>query len=89
MQEQYDLIVSDVRMPELSGVELFLRLREKQPSMARKFIFVSGHVGDEKFDQEIRRCNVPLIAKPFTIAHLTAACLPLLRAARPGAISRH
>ena len=89
MQEQYDLIVSDVRMPELSGVELFLRLREKQPSMARKFIFVSGHVGDEKLDQEIRRCNVPLIAKPFTIAHLTAACLPLLRAARPGAISRH
>jgi signal transduction histidine kinase len=89
MQEQYDLIVSDVRMPELSGVELFLRLREEQPSMARKFIFVSGHVGDEKFDQEIRRCNVPLIAKPFTIAHLTAACLPLLQAARPGAISRH
>jgi len=85
-QQQYDLIVSDVRMPELSGVELFMRLREKQPFMARRFLFVSGYAGEEKLDHEIRCCNAPLVAKPFSIAALTAACLPLLKATRSGAV---
>ena len=86
-QQQYDLIVSDVRMPELSGVELFMRLREKQPSMARHFLFVSGYAGEEKLDSEIRCCNAPLIAKPFSIADLTAACLPLLKVTRSAVAS--
>jgi CheY-like chemotaxis protein len=83
MQDPYDLIVSDIRMPEMSGVELYLRLRELQPAAAGRFFFVSGRPGDEQFNQEIRRWNVPMVAKPFTMARLAAACLPFLRAARP------
>jgi len=87
MHDQYDLIVSDIRMPEMSGIELYLRLRELQPATAGRFFFVSGRAGDEQINQEIRRWNVPLVAKPFTMARLTAACLPFLKAARPAALS--
>ena len=50
MNDQYDLIVSDIRMPEMSGIELYLRLRELQPATAGRFFFVSGRAGDEQFN---------------------------------------
>lgn len=81
LRDHYDLIVSDIRMPELSGIELYLRLRELQPATAGRFIFVSGRSGDEQFNQEVKRWNVPLVAKPFTMARLTTVCMPFLRAA--------
>ncbi len=84
-QEHYDLVVSDICMPGMNGVELYLRLRELQPSMARRFLFVSGYAGDRKLDEQIRECDVPLVAKPFSIARLAGACLPFFRAARPAA----
>lgn len=85
--ENYDLIVSDVRMPEMNGVELYWRLRELHPPLAGRFLFVSGHAGDEQLEKEIRRCNVPLVAKPFTMADFAGACLPFLSGARPLALS--
>lgn len=85
MQESYDLIVSDIRMPEMNGMELYARLREFKPVLASRFLFVSGHAGDQKIDEEIRLCNVPLVEKPFTMARIIEACLPFLGAARPEA----
>jgi signal transduction histidine kinase/CheY-like chemotaxis protein len=77
----YDLIISDIRMPGISGLELYLRLRELQPVMAKRFLLVSGHAGDKQIDEEIRRWNIPLVTKPFTMTSLAGACIPFLRAA--------
>jgi len=82
----YDLVISDIRMPEMSGIELYLRLRELQPELAKRFLFVSG-AGDKQIDAEVKRWNVPLIAKPFTVTRLIEACLPFLRSAEKAALS--
>jgi two-component system NtrC family sensor kinase len=78
---RYTLIVSDVRMPEMNGTELFLWLREAQPASARRFVFVTGHAGEKHFEAEIAQWGVPVIAKPFTMAQLISVCAPFLESA--------
>ncbi len=75
---RYDLVISDVRMPEMNGTELYLWLREAQPATARAFVFITGHAGEKRFEAEIATWGVPVIAKPFTMAQLAAVCAPLL-----------
>ncbi len=42
--EKYDLIISDLRMPGLSGQELYARVRESDRPLAQRFIFSTGDV---------------------------------------------
>lgn len=76
----YAMVLSDIRMPVMSGTELYLRLRDVRPELSRRFIFVTGHPGDKQLEAEIAQWNVPVIAKPFTLARLSEACGPFLRA---------
>ncbi len=76
----FDLVLADIRMPEMSGTELYLRLRESRPELARRFVFVTGHPGENALAAEIAKWNVPLIAKPFTLAQMTEVCGPFLQA---------
>jgi CheY-like chemotaxis protein len=38
----FDVIVSDVSMPQMSGPELFVRVRERYPQLADRFLLLSG-----------------------------------------------
>jgi CheY-like chemotaxis protein len=38
----FDVIVSDVSMPQMSGPELFVRVRERYPHLAERFFLLSG-----------------------------------------------
>lgn len=77
---RYDLIVSDIRMPGMSGTELFLWLRDAQPATARRLIFVTGHSGEKELDEEIASWGVPVLMKPFTVERFYEHCLPFLAA---------
>lgn len=38
----FDVIVSDVSMPQMSGPELYVRVRERHPQLAERFLLLSG-----------------------------------------------
>jgi len=40
--ESFDAIFLDVRLPDISGQEVYARLAAEQPSMARRVVFVTG-----------------------------------------------
>ncbi len=66
-KNRYDIIVLDMKMPSMSGIDLKKRIEKTNPKM--KFIFVTGH-GSEK-DYEIL-CSEAFccIIKPFKIEML-------------------
>jgi signal transduction histidine kinase len=76
VENDYALVISDVRMPEMNGMEFFFHLRELRPELAKRLIFVTGHAGDKAMAEEIARCAVPVVAKPFTPRRLAEACAP-------------
>src|SRR5581483_43605 len=63
---RYALVLSDIRMPMMNGTELYLWLREAQPTTARRLVFVTGHAGEKYLEAEIAQWGTPVIAKPFT-----------------------
>jgi PAS domain S-box-containing protein len=60
---QFDLLLSDVVMPEISGAELSKRLCAKNPRM--KVLFMSGYIGDAVVRQGIQEKEVAFLQKPF------------------------
>jgi nitrogen-specific signal transduction histidine kinase len=62
----YDLILSDVRMPGVSGPDLHARLAETKPHLLERMGFVTGDTLGSSMDDFLRGCGRPVLEKPFT-----------------------
>jgi CheY-like chemotaxis protein len=77
----YDLIICDVRMPGMSGDELFVELKQRAPHLVRRVLFVSGDTASRSTRDFFERSGVGYIEKPFTAAELINAVQRSLAAA--------
>jgi PAS domain S-box-containing protein len=62
----YDLILSDLRMPGVSGPDLHARLAETKPHLVERMGFVTGDTLGSSMDDFLRNCGRPVLEKPFT-----------------------
>jgi CheY-like chemotaxis protein len=65
--ENYDVILTDIRMPGMNGIEMYSYILEKAPSMANKTIFVTGDVMGTDVREFLVRYNLPYLSKPFHV----------------------
>jgi PAS domain S-box-containing protein len=68
----FDLIVSDVMMPDMDGLALLEAVRGDEALAALPFIFLSARAGEEPTLDGLRRGADAYIAKPFTAQELVA-----------------
>ncbi len=68
---EFDLLVTDVVMPELSGASLADRLRAHRPDLP--VLYMSGYTDDVLGAQELMRPHTTFLRKPFGNADLIAA----------------
>jgi CheY-like chemotaxis protein len=61
-----DLVLIDIVMPEINGVEAMRVIRAERPDLP--FLYMTGYVGPAKLDPTEQR----VLMKPFTIAELAA-----------------
>jgi signal transduction histidine kinase/ActR/RegA family two-component response regulator len=85
-QGDYDLILSDWKMPGMSGRELYEEIRRMRPELCRRFILVSGDVLNEQMSDFIQRNSIHHCPKPFKARQLLEVMGAALRVA--GADSR-
>jgi CheY-like chemotaxis protein len=64
----YDLIISDVRMPELDGVGLYREIQRRQPELLSRFVFASGATDLPEYYRFLAESAVQILDKPFTLA---------------------
>jgi len=69
----YDAVICDVKMPELSGQELYGRVCQIRPEMARRFIFITGDIDGEDTRDFLDQSRCSYFMKPFNLERLTAA----------------
>ena len=69
---QYDVVLCDLKMPGLSGVDLYRRVATEAPGMARRMILSSGDVTAEDVSEFLATVAVPVLEKPFELHALEA-----------------
>lgn len=78
----YDVVIADVKMPELNGQELYTRACQIRPEMARRFIFITGDIDGETTLDFLERCSCAYFLKPFNLERLTSAVDMLVNGGR-------
>lgn len=67
---RYDVIISDIRLPALSGIELHDRLVAERPAILDRMILATGDTGDQPAAELAERARCPILQKPFELAAL-------------------
>ncbi len=65
--EEYDLVVTDFKMPQMSGRELFNWIKENRPNLATRIIFVTGDTVSVETRSFFEDNHNRYLAKPFKI----------------------
>ena len=69
-EHQLDAVVCDLQMPRVEGDLLYATVERSNPSLARRFIFITGLDDHPQFQKFIDTIKLPALHKPVALAAL-------------------
>jgi two-component system NtrC family sensor kinase len=69
-QQRFDLVVSDLRMPDTDGAGLWRALCTQQPALAQRMLFVTGDTLSQAASAFLADTGCLSLDKPFSRAEL-------------------
>ncbi len=69
-EREFHVIISDVRMPGMSGREFMERLRRDRPDLLARLIFSTGDTFAPDTAALIKEAGLPTVTKPFDLGEL-------------------
>jgi CheY-like chemotaxis protein len=70
LERSYDVIVSDMKMPGMSGAELYREIARRSPGLERRMIFISGDSFNPTNRDFIAATGAVCVCKPFDVDQL-------------------
>ena len=64
-EDAFDAVIIDMRMPDLSGEQLFGELKARDPSYVERVIFTTGQLVDDGVRGFLASTGRPCVPKPF------------------------
>jgi len=80
-RERFDLVISDLRMPELGGRELYEELVRRHPGLAARLVFSTGDTVRGDTLAFLESLDRPYLHKPFSLAELRTLLAAVAREA--------
>jgi nitrogen fixation/metabolism regulation signal transduction histidine kinase len=68
--ERFDLILCDLMMPEMTGMDLYARLQQSAPDQVAKMVFMTGGAFTENTQAFLAQLTNEAIEKPFKMTRL-------------------
>jgi hypothetical protein len=68
--QQFDLILSDYRMPGMQGNEFYRQVYLVQPDLARRVVFLTGDILSEDTQFFVKATGNPHLLKPFRLSNV-------------------
>jgi CheY-like chemotaxis protein len=80
LHHDYDIIVSDWKMPGLNGINLYQELLTRKPAAAQRMLFMTGDVIKDSFQDFLKQQGRTCLPKPFALREFHAAIAGILKA---------
>jgi two-component system NtrC family sensor kinase len=74
-EQDYDMILCDLRMPELDGPGFYRELQRRRSSLCQRVLFLTGDTLDPETQAFLEQVALPHLNKPFTAAMIRKALL--------------
>lgn len=78
--EDFDVVLLDLRMPDVSGQQVFERWHRERRELSERVVFITGDIVSAELQTFLRGTGRPYIAKPFEFAAIVDV-LPTKRVA--------
>jgi DNA-binding response OmpR family regulator len=62
---EYSIILCDIRLPIISGIDFYIWLKQEHPKMAKRVIFMTGSVMGGEAVNFLENSGRPYLLKPF------------------------
>ncbi|MQY77379.1 MAG: response regulator, partial [Spirochaeta sp.] len=69
-ENEYDLVISDLRMPGIDGWKLFDWVKQNKPQIVKKLIFITGDIINSDVSTFFKNADLLYLRKPFGIEDL-------------------
>ncbi|MBI5233952.1 MAG: response regulator [Deltaproteobacteria bacterium] len=69
-ERDYDILLLDISMPGLSGIDIYMWIRENKPHLVKRIIFISGDMESGNRGSFLRASGCLYLAKPFGFKEL-------------------
>jgi CheY-like chemotaxis protein/anti-sigma regulatory factor (Ser/Thr protein kinase) len=83
LETDFDLIVADLRMPNLDGRALYERLVDEKPSMVRRFVFSTGDLVRQESLKFLEGLPNRILSKPLDVDNVRRVLVQVIAATRP------
>ncbi len=67
----FDVVLCDLMMPDISGMDVYEKVVELRPELALRFVFVTGGAFTERARAFVERVSLPVVEKPFALGDLS------------------
>ncbi|MFQ5520720.1 MAG: response regulator, partial [Candidatus Methylomirabilia bacterium] len=83
-ERTYEVILCDIRMPELDGPGLYRELERRHPGLRERVIFITGDELRPETREFLEATGAPRLGKPFDQEEVRRAIKQVLRPSGPG-----
>jgi PAS domain S-box-containing protein len=85
----YELILSDIRMPEIDGPSLYWELERRDRRLLDRMIFLTGDTLSSGTREFLEKTGVPCLSKPFALSDVRDIVQQVLQAQSREIIATH
>lgn len=65
LASEYDVVLCDVVMPGISGLDVYRQVRAQNEALAQRFVFATGGLFSQELSDSVKRLSNMIIEKPF------------------------
>ncbi|MEE8111395.1 MAG: response regulator, partial [Acidobacteriota bacterium] len=75
---RFDVIITDLKMPGMTGQDFYLNIRQRDQNLARRVIFATGDIATVSTRKFLEESGNPFLQKPFEISAIRGIVLKVL-----------